>query len=170
MDAALLRNINETVGEEDELYILGDFTMGGNQETVRAYRAKIRCRHVCFVTGGHDRDYSGAKIFRSVRDYQELKTAYGKVILFHYPIEEWNGAYNGAVHLHGHIHSTGAYNAENRKKLLRDRLPDGAVLADKTLPLRIYDVGVDANGFKPVSLVEIMEYLGVSPVEKEEKE
>lgn len=52
---------------------------------------------------------------------------------------DWEGMSHGSWHLHGHIHSQGsAYNLMNaRQGLLR------------------YDVGVDANGYAPVSLDEI---------------
>lgn len=35
------------------------------------------------ITGNHDKDYTRDHIFQSVQDYKELKTEYGKFILFH---------------------------------------------------------------------------------------
>lgn len=49
-----------------------------------------------------------------------------KFILFHYPIEEWNGYFRGSIDLHGHQHNHREYNLENLKK-----------------GVRRYDMGVD---------------------------
>jgi calcineurin-like phosphoesterase family protein len=56
-----------------------------------------------------------------------------KFILFHYPIQSWNGAFRGAIHLHGHSH--GHVKSENIKRM---------------------DVGVDCCNYKPINLDEIM--------------
>ena len=58
-----------------------------------------------------------------------------KFVLFHYPIAEWADYYKGAIHLHGHQHNTPAYNIQQAEA-----------------GIRRYDVGVDANDFKPVSI------------------
>lgn len=53
---------------------------------------------------------------------------------------DWQGMSHGSIHLHGHIHSRGMqYNELNRMQ-----------------GLYRYDVGVDANGFRPVSLDEVL--------------
>lgn len=74
MNEALLRNINETVTEKDDLWILGDFAYGIGREEVRKFRNMIRCRQVHLINGNHDRNYSKDHIFQSVQDYKELKT------------------------------------------------------------------------------------------------
>lgn len=71
------------------------------------------------------------------------------MVLCHYPIADWNGQRQGSYMLHGHIHSRGdAYNRQQREAgLLR------------------YDVGVDANGYAPVSIGQIDEWFaGIEPV------
>lgn len=161
MNAALINNINETVGSEDELWILGDFAYRVSKDVVRELRNQIRCKHVHLVYGNHDKDYSSDHIFQSAQNYKELKTAYGRLILFHYPIMEWNAAHYGTVHLHGHIHSTGEYNARNLQMFYRDRFPDGHSPKHEDLKLRIYDVGVDANGYKPVSLTQLADLMAL---------
>ena len=125
MNRSLIHNINETVSADDVLWILGDFSYRINREEVRAFRRQISCRNVHLVYGNHDKDYSQDHIFQSVQYYRELKTDYGRVILFHYPIFEWNSAHYGSIHLHGHIHSTGEYNTENLKRGLLIVFPMG---------------------------------------------
>ena len=144
MDRNLIANINSRVMVEDELWILGDFSFKITREQAMEWRKKIRCRHIHLVTGNHDKKYEEQDVFESVQDYKELKTSKGKVILFHYPIVDWNCKYHGALHLHGHIHSTGEYNGKNVKA-----------------GIRLYDVGVDANHYYPVKLEEIMDLFGM---------
>lgn len=50
----------------------------------------------------------------------------------------------GSLHLHGHIHSDGEYNCDMEYQGIRK-----------------FDVGVDANGFVPVSLQDIVTFMGV---------
>ncbi len=60
----------------------------------------------------------------------------------HYPFEEWNHFFSGAIHLHGHQHNLSDYNYKMKLK-----------------GLKRYDVGVDANQFKPVNIEEIIEFI-----------
>lgn len=163
MNTVLLRNINDVVGLKDELWILGDFAFKISREAVAALRKQIKCKHVHLVRGNHDRDYSNDAIFESVQDYKELKTVYGRFVLFHYPIQEWNAAHYGSVHLHGHIHSTGDYNSANLSKRYAEHFHK-THSAQIDFGLRIYDVGVDANEYKPVSLKQIAELMNLLPV------
>ena len=162
MNRLLIQNINETVHKDDTLWILGDFSYKINKEQVRSLRNQIQCTQVHLIYGNHDGDYSEDHIFQSVQHYRELKTEYGKFILFHYPILEWNAAHYGSVHLHGHIHSTGEYNECNSRKNYKERFPIGHSPRNADLKSRIYDVGVDANQYRPVSLSQIAEFMGLS--------
>jgi hypothetical protein len=58
------------------------------------------------------------------------------VILFHYPIEEWNGYYRNSYMLYGHVHE----NMDGIKKHPRK-----------------FNVGVDVNDFEPKTLDELIE-------------
>ena len=170
MNDRLIQNINDTVGMNDELWILGDFAYKVRKEDVRHLRNRIRCKQVHLVMGNHDKDYSHDGIFQSVQHYKELKTEYGRIVLFHYPILEWNAAHYGTVHLHGHIHSTRDYNSNNLGKKYIDRFPYyGHTPKIDGLNLRIYDVGVDANCYKPISMDQIVELMNLKKI-KEQKE
>ena len=166
MNEKLIRNVNDVVSKEDQLWILGDFTNRAKIERVRELRSQIACRHVHLIYGNHDRKCAGEGIFESVQDYKELKTKYTRAVLFHYPMREWSGAHYGSLHLHGHIHSTGEYNEENLKKKYVEYMPYGHKPADSDLGVRIYDVGGDANAYRPVSLDEIACRMKLSPISK----
>ena len=167
MNDGLIRNINETIMANDELWILGDFAFKVNMDAAKQFRDQINCKTVHMITGNHDKDYTRDHIFQSVQHYKELKTEYGKFILFHYPIYEWNGAHNGTIHLHGHIHSTGSYNSANLQKKYIDRFPEKSFMKDSALGLRIYDVGVDANNYRPISITQIAELMNLRSIKEE---
>ena len=80
----------------------------------------------------------------------EIAPGYAKghrLVMSHYPMLSWNGKARGAIMLHGHIHSRGdRTNARNR---------------DRERPIYRYDVGVDANNYKPVSRDQILNFFGL---------
>ena len=145
MNNTLIKKWNEKIAYDDEVYILGDFTLkGADYASTILYSLKgkkhlIRGNHDQFV----DKTQFDKSLFVSVRDYLEMKYLNTHFILFHYPILEWNGTRKGYIALHGHQHNHKDYNIQNRKKgILR------------------YDVGVDANDMAPVSAKEIIDFFG----------
>lgn len=152
-DAAIIDNINATVGHNDELYILGDFTFRFMNDDVKPYLDAIRCHNRWLVLGNHDKAGYLRKpgAFKGVAPYMELREQGRLCVLSHYPMLDWNLApvHHGvdlaksSYMLHGHIHSQGrGYNGDcAREGIWR------------------YDVGVDANGYKPVSFEEIDEFI-----------
>lgn len=134
-DAALINAINERVGKEDILWILGDFCLGAF-EVAAAYRARIHCPAVHFVRGNHDLPAYDA-LFGRVMDQGMVKHGGRKIWLNHYPMRSWDKAFHGAWHLYGHVHGRlAAEDAANPRHLVRD-------------------VGVDASGYAPVSFSEL---------------
>ena len=168
MNRVLIQNINDMVGEDDELWVLGDFSYGIDKDGVRELRNRIKCRHVNLVAGNHDKDYTNEDIFESVQAYKEIKTPYGLFVLFHYPLLDWRSGHSGSVMLHGHIHSTGAYNNENLQRLYAGYFPYGHKERIPNLNLRIYDVGVDANDYRPVSIDKLAELMQLTKTKKSE--
>lgn len=145
MNEALIENINERVEEEDTLYHLGDFSYKMTVEEARELRGRIRCRDIHWIPGNHDKDWTQPNVsgtFICEPPICKVKLAGGrKLVLCHYPIMDWPGLGHGSIHLHGHIHSTPAYNEWMRDmRLLR------------------YDVGVDANGYAPASVDEVLAF------------
>lgn len=81
MNNTIIDNINRVVGEDDELWILGDFAFRVDKAEVQKFRNRINCRNVHLVYGNHDQDYSQEHIFQSVQYYKELKTPYDYFLL-----------------------------------------------------------------------------------------
>jgi len=142
MDATLLRNINDRVKPGDTLYHLGDFAFRTGRPD--AYREKIKCRRLILIMGNHDPHTAAgypkadfAALFSEVHLLLRVKLPVaGKpqlIVLCHYAMRIWDRAHYGAWHLFGHSHGT---------------LPDDP-------NARSWDVGVDTNDFKPLSLDDI---------------
>lgn len=138
MNEILIKNYNRLVGARDTVYILGDLTCRISSEEANQLISRLKGKKI-LVKGNHDRKYDPS-LFEEICDYRKLRFQHCKFILMHYPLQEWDGDTHFSIHLHGHIHSRGRYNQVN--------LETG---------LRRYDVGVDANGFCPVSLDWLIE-------------
>ena len=142
MNRALVANINARVLPRDELYILGDFSFRITAEDAKAIREQIRCGRVHLIPGNHDKDWGSkglAGTFDVMSPISRLKVNGHKYILSHYPLVDWEAMERSSVMLHGHIHSRGPdYNELNRMQ-----------------GIYRYDVGMDANGLRPVSIEEI---------------
>lgn len=129
MDDTLIAGWNATVEPADEVWHLGDFAR--RSDDVAALLVRLNgTKHL--VRGNNDAIATGeAAGWASVHDYAELTVDGTLLVLCHYPFRSWNGQHRRSVNLHGHSHG----------KL-------------KPLP-RQHDVGVDARGFRPVTLAAL---------------
>lgn len=143
MDEALVENWNSRVSPEDEIYILGDFTLKG-PETANALLERLQGRKY-LIRGNHDGCVNRASFHREhflwVKDYYELQYRGRWFILCHYPLLSWNGMGRGAFQLHGHQHNRPYYNEYNRK-----------------MGVAQLDVGLDAQAMAPVSIEELLAF------------
>ena len=142
MNETLINNFNQCVKKDDTVYILGDISHRTpvsevNQLISRLNGKKILCK------GNHDKNYD-TELFEGIYDFLEVSLNGDNISLMHYPMMSWPKSRYGSLHLHGHIHSKGDYNIEQR---------DAGILR--------YDVGIDANNYQPVSLVEIKRFFGM---------
>ena len=142
MDKTLIKNWNNKVKDNDEIYILGDFTLKKDEEYISNILNQLNGKKY-LIKGNHDywvKKESLVNKFEWIKEYYELKYNKEKFILCHYPFEEWNGSRNNSsYHLHGHLHSTDTYNQ-----------------ITKAIKFKKYDVGIDANNFSPVSIDDIV--------------
>jgi len=106
MDQVTFDRINETVGVNDTLYILGDFCFKGKKPI--EYRSRIVCQDIHLILGNHDRrsdfenDLQG---FSSVQEVKEIIYCNQRIFLSHYPHRSWPASHKGSFHLYGHVHS-----------------------------------------------------------------
>lgn len=164
MNDNLLAEINDLVGEDDIMWILGDWCFASKQhpERLEILKQKIKCRNCYLILGNHDSYDTIYPYFNScyekvtiviaddgrywIRNVPIVSAAH-KIVLTHCAMSVWEGAHKGWWNLYGHSHST----AEN---FLENHFPGRKSM----------DVGVD-NAFKltgkyrPFSFEEIKEIM-----------
>jgi calcineurin-like phosphoesterase family protein len=137
MDDVLISNWNSVVEKDDFVYILGDFTKICKSAIINDYLIKLNGKKI-LIFGNHD-EFIKKNIqlfdFYEVCDYKELIINSKEIVLFHYPIFDWKNKKNGAICLHGHVHGK---------------------TQDVCNIFGLFDVGVDANNFYPVSLENLL--------------
>lgn len=136
MDAAIIDNYNQKVKPNDRLFILGDFCWGNNPTE---YSQRINCKNITLVHGNHDpAGVTKSEVWERSVQYLEVKDSGHHLVLFHYPILEWNGWFRGSWHLYGHVHGTHAKKEEGSRRL---------------------DIGVDVHNFQPLDIKDIREIM-----------
>jgi calcineurin-like phosphoesterase family protein len=146
MDERIIVLWQSIVMPEDIVYVLGDFSFHEPSKTT-----KILSRlpgHKVLIKGNHDNKKRLNKIrgWGSIKDYHELKFGETRVVLCHYPIQEWRAKGKGSFHLHGHSHGRQSPN------------------------MRRLDVGVDSWDFYPLCEQEIILHLKDIPFELNDRD
>lgn len=131
---------NNKVKKNDIVHILGDVGAPTNKVEIKKIAKLLKYLNgkKILVIGNHDReaikDIDFRRCFLEIKEYHRVYDSGKKVVMFHYPIEDWEGAKKGVYHLHGHIHKEHITERKNR-----------------------YNVGADILNFEPMTLKEIVE-------------
>ncbi len=124
MNELMIEKHNELVSPNDQIWFLGDFSFGTSAETNSVLNRLNGTKHLIF--GNHDKvlrnDKTLQRHFESCQEYKRIVVDKINVIMFHYPIVEWDSMHRGAYHLFGHVH--GKF---------------------QNLPCRTMDVGIDSR-------------------------
>ena len=143
MDRSMIESWNITVGRDDDVFHLGDFSHRSARHW-SGYLRQLRGR-IHLVHGNHDSDeVCTSPLWASSRQMAQVTVEGVRLVLCHYGLRTWPGARRGALCLYGHSHGN---------------LPGWR----NTL-----DVGVDSWGFRPVRLSEIRARLATLPEHDEE--
>lgn len=107
MHELIKRNWNEKVTDDDTVYILGDLGVYHADEIADFINSLTGTK--ILIKGNLDRwNLNESKrlrrAFADIRSYMVIKDRDDQVVLFHYPIEQWDGYYRGYYHVHGHTH------------------------------------------------------------------
>ena len=139
MNRVIVDNYNEVVHKNDTVYFLGDISHHMPIDRVNELLSMMKGKKI-LVKGNHDKKYS-SELFGEICDFKTVSLNGHYFALMHYPMLSWPKKNNGSIQLHGHIHSDESYNSQNKKDNVKR-----------------YDVGVDANGFYPVSVKQILSF------------
>lgn len=141
MGEAIVSNWNSVVREKDEVYIIGDVLFKLKNDSPLYLDRMNGTKHL--ITGNHDvrnlKKDRFRELFASVNDYLIIDDEGRKVVLFHYPIVEWDGYFRGAYHIYGHIH-----NSDNTANRIMGNIPNA------------FNAGVDLNDFTPQTLSQLI--------------
>jgi len=155
MDTYMINRWNALVADDDIIYFLGDFGMGP-PATDGFIADKMSMLHgkKRVVLGNHDRPvpkFGTSGLKKIVEDYSleveilddihEVEIDGTHFVMCHYPMNDWNGKFHGAVHLHGHQHN--GYSASHAREMKGKKR---------------YDVGVDMYG-GPVEITGDLRFL-----------
>lgn len=145
MNEAIRTGWNDTVDDNDTVYVLGDVSFQKNKDEARAFIKSLR-GHKHLILGNHDQVIKKycLDLFESVHDlrrvtFDDPSAPRGRweVVMCHYPIVSWDKRHHGSIHAHGHCH--------------------GTLVLPGDLQSNMFDVGLDNPdwGFKPVSLKQL---------------
>lgn len=131
MDNELIKLWNDTVDEEDEVFVLGDFSLHGKPDYLSYLLHRLKGRKY-LVRGNHDHRKAVKKTigWEWVKELHDASFDGTKVRLFHFPIRDWRGP---RILLHGHSHSGKGWSGNYS-----------------------VDVGVDSWNYRPISLEQIL--------------
>lgn len=132
MDQVMCDRINESVGVDDTLYILGDFCFKGRKPI--EYRSRIVCQDIHICLGNHDKrnDYKDdLQGFASVQEVKEIIYCNQRIFLSHYAHRTWAASHKGSFHCYGHTHSKLDSEDKNSSRKTLDVGVDNCVNYDK---------------------------------------
>jgi calcineurin-like phosphoesterase family protein len=163
MNKALTDRWNEVVGDDDVVFVLGDFCWRKDPVAVKKKIDELRGGHIFILPGNHDTDdqfklvkkmdrvdliSDTAMIFVSGID-EDKPSREHELMLSHFPLATWPHFRRGTLNLHGHIHSGPRVRSEVDQPGFDLILKPGLT----------YDVGVDNNDYYPVEIRDILNKL-----------
>jgi calcineurin-like phosphoesterase family protein len=145
MNERLVYGINNMVGQDDTLIMLGDVSFGGF-DNIGIFLDRLVCQNIHLILGNHDMHIQNNRgniqsRFLSVNHYLEVNIEGKNFVLCHYPLQSWHGLNKGVIQLHGHVHLS----------------PDKKFGKGKKM-----DVGMDGNNLNPYSIGEIIKIMDKS--------
>jgi len=144
MDEGLIEAWNMRVRPQDTVWHLGDFAYRSARD-VEHYWNRLN-GHKFFIFGNHDDDNKKkiAKLAVWSGEARYVRVDGHRLWLSHYACRVWRSSHHGSFHLYGHSHGT---------------LPGLG---------RSMDVGVDAVGYAPISIDEVVSRLKDLPISEED--
>ena len=139
MNEDIIKKYNDVVGVNDIVYHLGDFSYKSSTERTVKFLKRLNGK-IKIIFGNHDHkltrlyesgDLDKLKNVEILGQLHDMTINKQRIILCHYAMRSWPGAFRGTWHLYGHSHGNlpGIYTS--------------------------MDVGVDCNNYTPFHFDEI---------------
>ena len=143
MNETLIANWNRMISNDDIVFHLGDFCLGGAAEWTKVL-ARLNGK-IYLILGNHDlknlrQGFVGR--FEHVAMQMHIMMGKQRIYLCHYPFLCFEGGYKNVWQLFGHVHSRKSNTGIDAGRL------------QYLFPTQ-YDVGVDNNEFAPVSFEQV---------------
>lgn len=148
MNERIIANWNEIVSEDDIIFHLGDFCLGGAAEWTRLLD-RLNGK-IYLIMGNHDRKNIRQGFmdrFEHVAMQMHIEVGKQRIYLNHYPFLCFEGGYKDVWQLFGHVHTRKTNTGIDAGRL-------------QYLYPTQYDVGVDNNNFAPVSFEQVKRIIG----------
>lgn len=99
-DEALIRNWNAVVGEEDDVWHLGD-VISSRAGSCDDLLSRLKGRKHLVIGNNDPASTSNARGWASIQHYAELMLSGQHLILCHYPFHTWNKIGRKSINFHG---------------------------------------------------------------------
>ena len=122
MNEEMIKTWNANIGDNDEVYMLGDISLTNANKT-RDILDQLNGR-LYLIKGNHEKSVMAKSYnrdrFEWVKDYYELKiNNEGEKVMFvmsHYAFRVWNKSHHGnSIHLYGHSHDSLDYDKDTNR-------------------------------------------------------
>jgi len=142
MNEMLIANWNKVVGPDDNVYNLGDVSLGSPTKTAEIIKRLNGNIHL--NTGNHEksvmRKEGTRNLFTSIKAADTIRVDGIDIYLHHYACRVWNKSHHGAYHLYGHSH---------------DSLDVGGEEWGRSMDVSVESAGRILGEYKPFSFTEI---------------
>ena len=153
MGRGLIQNWNDTVGDDDIVFVLGDTFWFNDSHSIKRVLSQLKGKDIYILPGNHDEFESYHRVVDPrIHLCEDIVVVWitgeskkkKEIWLSHYPMMTWPHRENGTHQFFGHIHSQ----------------PDKFDGVDQDLPLHWNqaDVGCDYWNWKPVELDTLINY------------
>lgn len=114
MNSTIINNYNNVVQDNDQVFLLGDFSWSGIDQTIDILKQLKGVKH--YIIGNHDNVMKNDRIKKYLASCNDLceiniKNVCGRktnsfLCCLHYPMKSWNKSHWKSWHAHGHCHGT----------------------------------------------------------------
>lgn len=159
MEEEMIERWNNTVGKNDNVYILGDLCWSSKPDEIVGLLKRLNGNKM-LIKGNHDRGTKNADVKNAfgqyIKETDKICIDGKNIVMSHYPIASWRNMQRrnldeSSILLYGHVHMSDEFKLfEEYLDKLRDK---------KRIPIRAYNVGAMCPwmDYQPRTLEEIME-------------